>query len=119
MVPVSPGPEERMKLYAPAPLRGKPRSQCSTRHRRRRTDSEQAGTQGFDLRTIGCAERGDQKTVFQRVAAVARMAPQADLDQHIDLALEQLVQARWLANAGSDLGLSQAELHEPPPQIVD
>jgi hypothetical protein len=46
------------------------------------------------------------------------MAPQAALDQHIDLALEQLVQARWLANAGSDLGLSPAELREPPPQIV-
>src|SRR5262249_26403089 len=54
-----------------------------------------------------------------RVAAVARMAPQAALDQHIDLALEQLVQARWLADAGSDLGLGPAELREPPPQIVD
>src|SRR4051794_35702975 len=83
-----------------------------------RTDGEQAGTQGFDLRTIGCAERGDQKTVLQRVAAITRMAPQAALDHHIDLALEQLVQARWLADAGSELGLSPAKLYEPPPQIV-
>ena len=47
------------------------------------------------------------------------MAPHATFDQHIDLALEQLVQTCWLANAGSDLGLSPAELREPPPQIVD
>src|SRR5262249_3425731 len=59
------------------------------------------------------------KTVLQGVAAVARMAPQAALDQHIDLALEQLVQARRLTDAGSDLRLSPAELREAPAQIVD
>ena len=47
------------------------------------------------------------------------MAPQAALDQHIDLALDQLVQARWLADAGSDLRLSPAELREPRSQVVD
>jgi hypothetical protein len=47
------------------------------------------------------------------------MAPQAALDQHVDLALEQLVQARWLANADSNPGLISTELREPPPQIVD
>src|SRR5262249_41033853 len=47
------------------------------------------------------------------------MAPQAALDQHIDLALEQLVQTRRLADAGSDLRLSAAELREPRPQIID
>jgi hypothetical protein len=47
------------------------------------------------------------------------MAPQAVFDQHIDLALEQLVQTRRLADAGSDLRLSAAELREPRPQIID
>src|SRR5262252_7877365 len=88
-------------------------------HCRRLTGSEQAETQGFDLRAIGSAERGDQNAVLQRVAAVARMVPRAALDQHIDLALEQLVQTRRLADAGSDLRLSATELREPRPQVID
>ena len=47
------------------------------------------------------------------------MAPLAALDQHIDLAFEQLVQARRLADADSDLRLSPAETREPRPQVVD
>ena len=47
------------------------------------------------------------------------MTPQAALNQHVDLAPEQLVQACRLANAGSDLRLSTAELREPPSQVVD
>ena len=46
------------------------------------------------------------------------MAPQAAFDQHIDLALEQLVQPRRLTYACSDLRLSPAKLREPRPQVV-
>ena len=47
------------------------------------------------------------------------MPPQAALDQHIDLALEQLVQTRWLAEADGDLGLGPAELRQSRPQAID
>jgi hypothetical protein len=103
----------------PCLLGGNACPRSSSWHRRRLTESEQAGTQGFDLRAISSAERGDQKAGPQRVAAIARMAPHRALDQHIDLALEQLVQTRRLADAGSDLRLSPAELREPRPQIID
>jgi hypothetical protein len=46
------------------------------------------------------------------------MAPHATFDQHIDLALEQLVQPRRFADAHGDLRLSPAELREPRPQII-
>src|SRR5947209_1998552 len=47
------------------------------------------------------------------------MTAQTALDQHIDLAVEQLVQARRLADADADLRLSPAELGQAAPQIVD
>ena len=47
------------------------------------------------------------------------MAPQATLDQHIDFALEELVQARRLADAEGDLRLSPAEVRQPRPQAID
>src|SRR5215471_2448306 len=47
-------------------LRCKARSRSSTWHCRWLTESEQAGTQGFDLRAICSTERGDQKAVLQR-----------------------------------------------------
>ena len=47
------------------------------------------------------------------------MAPQALLDHYIDLALEQLVQASWLADADGDLRLGAAELRQACPQSID
>ena len=73
--------------------------------------------QGYNLRTISRAERGNQKSLLYRVAAIARMTPHATLNQH-DHALKQLMQPRWLADAHSDLRSSLTELREPRPQII-
>ena len=83
------------------------------------TGVEQAGPQGFDLGTIRRAERADQETALQWFAAETRMAPQAALDHHIDLALEQLVQARRLAEANGHLGLRPAKMREARPQAIE
>src|SRR6185436_7580315 len=80
---------------------------------------EQAGTQGLDLGTVGRPHGGDQEAVLYRLAAVARMAPRAALDDHIDLALEQLVQSRRLADAYRKLRLRPSELGPPRPQAID
>jgi hypothetical protein len=47
------------------------------------------------------------------------MTPRATLDQHIDLALEELGRARRLADAEGDLRLSPAELRQPRPQAIN
>src|SRR5262249_12813434 len=93
-------------------------SRSSAWHCRRHSDSKQARSQGYNLRTISRTERGNQKALLYRVAAIARMTPHATLDQHIDLALKQLMQPRRLADAHSDLRLSLTELREPRPQII-
>ena len=80
--------------------------------------AEQAATQGFDLRTIRGAERADQEAALQRLAPVTWIALQPFRDHDIDLALEQLVQARRLAQANGDLRLGLAELRQARPQPI-
>ena len=81
--------------------------------------AEQAGAQGVDLRAIRGAERADQEAIRQRLAPVTWIAPQPFRDHDINLALEQFVQVRRLAEANGYLWLGLAKLRQPRPQPID
>ena len=81
--------------------------------------AEQPCTQGFDLGTIRGAERADQKITPQRLAPVTRMPPRPFSDRDVDLAVEQFVQTRRLAETNGDLRLSPAELRQAHSQSVN
>lgn len=81
--------------------------------------AKQAGPQGFDLRTIGGAERADQEAILQRLAPVAWTALHPFRDHDIDLALQQLVQPRRLADADGDLWLGLAKSCQARPQPIN